>query len=51
MGEMLGVATNTALRTFFGKTVALVARAEREEKSHSQKSVHMSHQALVAVRD
>ena len=33
-GEMLAVVTQTALSTFFGKTVALVARAEREEKSH-----------------
>jgi H+-transporting ATPase len=38
-GEMLGVVTNTALNTFFGKTVALVARAEREEGSHFQKAV------------
>ncbi|RII28357.1 MAG: metal-transporting ATPase [Geobacter sp.] len=38
-GEMLGVVTNTALDTFFGKTVALVARAEREETSHFQKAV------------
>ncbi|MEC4684916.1 MAG: plasma-membrane proton-efflux P-type ATPase [Nitrospirota bacterium] len=38
-GEMLSVVTNTALNTFFGKTVALVARAQREEKSHFQKAV------------
>ena len=38
-GEMLGVVINTALNTFFGKTVALVARAEREERSHFQKAV------------
>lgn len=38
-GEMLGVVVNTALNTFFGKTVALVARAESEEKSHFQKAV------------
>ena len=38
-GEMHGVVINTALNTFFGKTVALVARAEREEKSHFQKAV------------
>lgn len=38
-GEMLGVVTNTALNTFFGKTVALVAQAQREEKSHFQKAV------------
>ncbi len=38
-GEMLGVVINTALNTFFGKTVALVAQAEREEQSHFQKAV------------
>lgn len=38
-GEMLAVVTNTALNTFFGKTVALVAKAQREEKSHFQKAV------------
>ncbi|BCG46586.1 Lead, cadmium, zinc and mercury transporting ATPase [Citrifermentans bremense] len=38
-GEMLGVVTNTALNTFFGKTVALVAQAQQEEKSHFQKAV------------
>jgi H+-transporting ATPase len=38
-GEMLAVVVNTALNTFFGKTVALVARAQREEKSHFQKAV------------
>ena len=38
-GEMLAVVVNTALKTFFGKTVALVAKAEREEKSHFQKAV------------
>jgi H+-transporting ATPase len=38
-GEMLAVVINTALNTFFGKTVALVAQAQREEKSHFQKAV------------
>ncbi len=38
-GEMMAVVTNTALNTFFGKTVALVAKAQREEKSHFQKAV------------
>jgi H+-transporting ATPase len=38
-GEMLAVVVNTALKTFFGKTVALVAKAEKEEKSHFQKAV------------
>lgn len=38
-GEMIGVVTATALKTFFGRTVALVARAQKEEKSHFQKAV------------
>jgi H+-transporting ATPase len=38
-GEMLAVVVNTSLRTFFGKTVALVAKAQKEEKSHFQKAV------------
>ncbi|GBE03734.1 calcium-transporting ATPase 1 [bacterium BMS3Abin09] len=38
-GEMLTVVTNTALNTFFGKTVALVVKAQKEEKSHFQKAV------------
>ncbi|VAX26516.1 Lead, cadmium, zinc and mercury transporting ATPase; Copper-translocating P-type ATPase [hydrothermal vent metagenome] len=38
-GEMLAVVVNTGLNTYFGKTVALVAKAEREEKSHYQKLV------------
>jgi H+-transporting ATPase len=38
-GEMLAVVVNTALNTFFGKTVSLVAKAQREEKSHFQKAV------------
>lgn len=38
-GEMLGVITETGNATFFGKTVALVAKAQREEKSHFQKAI------------
>ncbi|AAR35725.1 plasma-membrane proton-efflux P-type ATPase [Geobacter sulfurreducens] len=38
-GEMIGVVTATALGTFFGRTVALVAKAQKEEKSHFQKAV------------
>jgi H+-transporting ATPase len=38
-GEMTAVVVNTALNTFFGKTVALVAKAQREERSHFQKAV------------
>ena len=38
-GEMLAVVTATGLNTYFGKTVALVAKAEKEQKSHFQKMV------------
>ncbi|WP_136524109.1 plasma-membrane proton-efflux P-type ATPase [Geomonas ferrireducens] len=48
-GEMLGVVTNTALNTFFGKTVALVAKAQREEKSHFQKAVINIGNYLIAI--
>ncbi len=47
-GEMLGVVTHTALDTYFGRTVALVARAEREQKSHFQKAVlHIGNYLIV----
>ncbi len=38
-GEMVARVTATALNTYFGKTVGLVAKAEKEEKSHFQKMV------------
>ena len=38
-GEMVAQVTATGLDTYFGKTVGLVARAEREQKSHFQKMV------------
>ena len=38
-GEMLAVATATANETYFGKTVALVAKAQTEQKSHFQKAI------------
>jgi H+-transporting ATPase len=38
-GEMITVVINTGLNTYFGKTVSLVARAEREKTSHFQKAV------------
>jgi H+-transporting ATPase len=47
-GEMLAVVINTALNTYFGKTVALVAKAQREEKSHFQKAViHIANYLIV----
>lgn len=38
-GEMLAVVTATGNSTYFGKTVALVAKAQKEEKSHFQKAI------------
>jgi len=38
-GEMIGVVVATGLNTYFGETVALVAKAEREERSHFQEMV------------
>ncbi len=48
-GEMMAVVTNTALNTFFGKTVALVAKAQREEKSHFQKAVIQIGNYLIVI--
>ena len=38
-GEMISVVTSTGLNTYFGRTVSLVAKAEKEQKSHFQKMV------------
>ena len=38
-GEMLARVTKTGLDTYFGKTVKLVAKAQKEQKSHFQKMV------------
>ncbi len=38
-GEVIGVVIGTGLNTYFGKTVKLVVKAEKEEKSHFQKAV------------
>ncbi len=48
-GEMVGVVTATGLNTYFGKTVALVAKAEREETSHFQQAVMRIANFLIAV--
>jgi H+-transporting ATPase len=48
-GEMLAVVVNTSLNTFFGKTVSLVAKAEREERSHFQKAVLMIGNYLIMM--
>ncbi len=39
MGEMTALVTGTGLNTFFGNTVALVAQAEKQQRSHFQKAV------------
>ncbi len=38
-GEMIGEVSGTGKNTYFGRTVSLVAKAEREERSHFQKMV------------
>ena len=38
-GEMIGKVTKTGLDTYFGKTVKLVAKAQKEQKSHFQNMV------------
>ena len=48
-GEMVGVVTATGLSTYFGKTVALVAKAEREETSHFQQAVMRIANFLIAI--
>jgi len=39
MGEMVAVVTGTGLNTYFGRTVELVARADRQQRSHFQNAV------------
>jgi len=48
-GEMIAVVTATGLHTYFGKTVGLVAKAEREQQSHFQKMVIRVGDFLIAV--
>ncbi len=48
-GEMLAVVERTGMRTYFGKTVGLVAKAEREARSHFQKMVLSVGNFLIAV--
>ena len=38
-GEMVAQVTGTGIHTYFGKTVGLVAKAERESRSHFQRMV------------
>lgn len=48
-GEMLGVVVGTGLNTYFGRTVSLVARAEREQRSHFQQAVIRIGDYLIAL--
>ena len=48
-GEMTAVVTATGKATYFGKTVALVAKAQREEHSHFQKMVLNVGNFLIAL--
>ncbi len=48
-GDMIAKVTATALNTYFGKTVGLVAKAQSEEKSHFQKMVMKVGDFLIAV--
>ena len=48
-GEMTAVVTATGKATYFGKTVGLVAQAQREERSHFQKMVITVGNFLIAI--
>jgi H+-transporting ATPase len=48
-GEMIAVVTATGTATYFGKTVKLVAKAQKEERSHFQKMVLAVGNFLIAV--
>jgi len=48
-GEMIALVTATGIHTYFGKTVGLVAKAEREQQSHFQKMVIRVGDFLIAV--
>ena len=48
-GEMLAKVTKTGATTYFGKTVGLVAKAQREQTSHFQKMVLKVGNFLIAL--
>ena len=48
-GEMLAVVFASGINTYFGKTVSLVARAEKEEHSHFQKMIIKVGNFLIAT--
>jgi len=48
-GEMVAEVTGTGVNTYFGKTVGLVAKAQREQRSHFQAMVIKVGNFLIAV--
>jgi len=48
-GEMVAIVVATGLNTYFGKTVQLVAKAEKEERSHFQEMVIKVGNFLIAL--
>ncbi len=48
-GEMIARVTATGLNTYFGKTVGLVVKAEKEESGHFQKMVIKVGDFLIAI--
>ncbi len=48
-GEMLCICINTGVNTYFGNTIKLVAKAEKERKSHFQKMIITVGNWLIAV--
>jgi len=48
-GEARALVVATGTHTYFGRTVALVARAEREERSHFQQAVIQIGDALIVM--
>ncbi len=48
-GEARALVVSTGLHTYFGRTVSLVAKAEREERSHFQQAVIQIGDALIVM--
>ncbi|NPA52574.1 MAG: plasma-membrane proton-efflux P-type ATPase [Aquificae bacterium] len=48
-GEMIAVVVATGLNTYFGKTVKLVAKAEKEQRSHFQEMVIKIGNMLIVI--
>ncbi|WP_457680729.1 plasma-membrane proton-efflux P-type ATPase [Thermovibrio sp.] len=48
-GEMVAIVVGTGLDTYFGKTVQLVAKAEKEQRSHFQEMVIKVGNFLIAI--